>query len=488
LNDKLENRLPADSAEIKTKGVRKILLMGIFWRILIIELILLVWSLYYRIISDPNAQSVDLFWYSMRITLLVAIIILFVMVTFRRFLNKKIILPLEAIAISNRRLRDSDTTEIGFDLPADSPDEIKEIIDTRKEMLETIFKVSEERLRLTNFIRDMFGRYLSKKIVDSILESPEGYKIGGRRETVTILMSDIRGFTSLSESLEPELLVQLLNRYLERMSKIILDYDGIIDEIIGDSIMAVFGVPEKRDTDPQRAVACALAMQNALVDLNNELTRQGHPYLEMGIGINTGNVIVGNIGSELRMKYGVVGAAVNTASRIESNTVGGQVMIGESTYHLVKDLVTIEAPQAIMMKGIKKPLITYLVKAIGEPYNIGLDVLAEVKLESHLNLPFSCWKVEDKKIVDGTISGETILLSDNMITATVTPPLKPLADIKLVFDFCVEAHCFEDIYAKVLSVENTKDGTVHQLQITAIDHKDRDLLEKWIQEASYPGQ
>ncbi|NQT69041.1 MAG: adenylate/guanylate cyclase domain-containing protein [Desulfobacteraceae bacterium] len=487
MNDKLENTLQADSAEIKTKGVRKILLMGIFWRILIIELILLVWSLYYRVISDPHVQSVDLFWYSMRITLLVAIIILFVMVTFRHFLNKKIILPLESISASNRRLRDSDSTELYIDLPDDSPNEIQEIIATRKEMLETILKVSEERLRLTNFIRDMFGRYLSKKIVDSILESPEGHKIGGRRETVTILMSDIRGFTSLSESLEPERLVQLLNRYLERMSKIILDYDGIIDEIIGDSIMAVFGVPEKRDTDPQRAVACALAMQNALVDLNNEFTRQGYPYLEMGIGINTGNVIVGNIGSELRMKYGVVGAAVNTASRIESNTVGGQVMIGESTYHLVKDLVTIETPQAIMMKGIKKPLITYLVKAIGPPYNIELDVITEVKLESHLNLPFSCWKVEDKKIVDGAISGETILLSDNMITATVTPPLKPLADIKLVFDFCVEAHCFEDIYAKVLSVENTKDGTVHHLQITAIDHKDRELLEKWIREASYPG-
>lgn len=488
MNDKLKNRLPADSAEIKAKGVRKILLMGIFWRILIIELILLVWSLYYRVIMDHHALSVDLFWYAMRIILLVAIIILFVMVTFRHFLNKKIILPLEAIAASNRRLRASDSTEIDIDLPADSPNEIKEIIATRKEMLETIFKISEERLGLISFIRDIFGRYLSKKIVDSILESPEGHKIGGQRKTVTILMSDIRGFTSLSESLEPERIVQLLNRYLERMSKIILDYDGIIDEIIGDSILAVFGVPEKRDTDPQRAVACALAMQNALVDLNNEFTRQGYPLFEMGIGINTGNVIVGNIGSEVRMKYGVVGAAVNTASRIESNTVGGQVMIGETTYHLVKDLVTIEAPQAIMMKGIKKPLITYLVKAIGPPYNIESDVLTEVKLESHLNLPFSCWKVEDKKIVDGVISGETILLSDNMITATITPPLKPLADIKLVFDFCVEAHCFEDIYAKVLSVENTKDGTVHHLQITAIDHKDRALLEKWMQEASYPGQ
>ena len=468
----------------RREGVRQVLLKGIFWRILIIESILLVWSLLYRALSDHHAQPADLFWYAVRITILVAIIILFVMVTFRKFLNKKIILPLEAISASNRRLKDSDSSETDMEVADDVPVEIKEIVATRKEMLATLFKVSEERLRLVNFIRDMFGRYLSKKVVDNILESPEGHKIGGRRKTVTILMSDIRGFTSLSETMDPEIMVQLLNRYLERMSRIIVKYDGIIDEILGDSILAVFGVPEKHETDPARAVACAIAMQNSLDDLNSEFAREGHPLLEMGIGINTGSVVVGNIGSEVRMKYAVVGSAVNTAARIESNTVGGQILLGESTYDLIKETVTCDAPQAFMMKGIKKPLVVYPVKNIGPPYNLGLKFRETFETGVQMNLPFRCWKVEHKKIADSTVSGETVMVGENSITASIVHSFDPLTDIKLVFDFCAEAHCFEDIYAKVLSVKE-KDGTyVHQLQITSIDPKDREILDQWIKDAS----
>jgi class 3 adenylate cyclase len=296
-------------------------------------------------------------------------------------------------------------------------------------------------------------------------------------------MSDIRGFTSLSETMDPEIMVQLLNRYLERMSRIILKYDGIIDEILGDSILAVFGVPEKHETDPARAVACAIAMQNALDDLNNEFIREGHPYLEMGIGINTGSVVVGNIGSEVRMKYAVVGSAVNTAARIESNTVGGQILLGESTYDLVKETVTCDTPQAFMMKGIKRPLMTYTVKRIGPPYNLELKLRETLETGVHMNLPFKCWKVEHKKIGDGAVYGETILLRENLITASIVPGFDPLTDIKLVFDFCVEAHCFEDIYAKVLSV-NERDGiSVHQLQITSIEPKDRNILDQWMKDA-----
>ena len=468
----------------RREGVRQVLLKGIFWRILIIESILLVWSLLYRALSDHHAQPADLFWYAVRITILVAIIILFVMVTFRKFLNKKIILPLEAISASNRRLKDSDSSETDMDVADDVPVEIREIVATRKEMLATLFKISEERLRLVNFVRDMFGRYLSKKVVDNILESPEGRKIGGRRKTVTILMSDIRGFTSLSETMDPEIMVQLLNRYLERMSRIIVKYDGIIDEILGDSILAVFGVPEKHETDPARAVACAIAMQNALDDLNGEFTREGHPLLEMGIGINTGSVVVGNIGSEVRMKYAVVGSAVNTAARIESNTVGGQILLGESTYDLIKETVTCDAPQVFMMKGIKRPLVAYAVKRIGPPFNLELKLSETVEIGVQMNLPFRCWKVEHKKIGDSAVSGETVMVGENSITASIVHNFDPLTDIKLVFDFCVEAHCFEDIYAKVLSVKE-KDGTyVHQLQITSIDPKDREILDQWIKDAS----
>jgi len=478
------NKTKPDAPEDQGEGVRKVLLKGIFWRILIIESILLVWSLMYRALTDYTAQPVDLVWYAVRITVLVAIIILFVMVTFRRFLTAKIIVPLEEISASNRRLKGSDSAETDMNVADDAPMEIREIVATRKEMLATLFKVSEERLRLVNFIRDMFGRYLSKKVVDNILESPGGHKIGGQRKTVTILISDIRGFTGLSETMDPEIMVRFLNRYLAQMSKIILEYDGLIDEIQGDSILAVFGVPDKNKTDPARAAACAVAMQNALDELNHMFMREGHPPLEMGIGINTGSVVVGNIGSEVRMKYAVVGSAVNTAARIESNTVGGQVLIGESTYDLIKEMVVCDPPQVFMMKGLRKPMVAYAVKHIGPPYNLELKPRPVIEAGVYMNLPFKCWKVLDKKIDDDAVSGETILLSENAITASIADSIEPLTDIKLVFDFCVEAHCFEDIYAKVLSVNQKDEIPVHQLQITSIAPKDRAILDQWMKYAS----
>ncbi|MCP4603200.1 MAG: adenylate/guanylate cyclase domain-containing protein, partial [Proteobacteria bacterium] len=354
---------------------------------------------------------------------------------------------------SNRILQDYDPEAKEIPLSDEAPREIKEIVSSRARMLETIFKISEERLRLVNFVRDAFGRYLSKKVVDEILESPDGQKIGGRRETVTILMSDLRGFTSLSETRDPEEMVLLLNRYLERMSKVILGYDGMIDEFIGDAILAVFGVPEKRNDDPFRAVACALAMQNSLWDLNEELVKEGYPSLEMGIGINTGSVIVGNIGSEMRMKYGIMGAAVNAAARIESNTIGGQVLIGEETCELVKALATVESPQTAMMKGLRKPLVSFPVTAIGPPYDIQLIGRTDSEDGIEIELPFHCWMVEKKKIASESMWGETTMLQENFIRASIDPPLEPLADIKLIFDFCTDAHCFDDIYAKVISVD-----------------------------------
>ena len=465
-------------------SVRKIVLMGVFWRILLIEAILLIGTLIYAALTEDKGTT-ELFWYAVRILSLVTIIILFMMITLKKFLTRKIISPLEAIVLANRRQKNDDPVSTDIDLAKDLPKEIKEIVSSRSQMLGTIFKVSEERLRLVNFIRDTFGRYLSKKVVDEILESPDGLKIGGRREAVTILMSDLRGFTSLSENSDPEDMVRLLNRYLERMSKVIMEYDGMIDEFIGDAILTVFGVPEKHETDPLRAVACGLAMQNALMELNDELVLEGHPILEMGIGINTGSVIVGNIGSEMRTKYGIVGSTINIASRIESNTIGGQVLVGESTYNLVKELVTVDPPQTIIMKGLKKPLVIYSVNAIAAPYNIKLDFSVSKENGVEIILPFSFWKVmEGKKISDESLHGETITLNDSEIIASIQPPLEPLTDIKLIFDFCVEAHCFEDIYAKVLPADNQKDKIHNRLKITSINQKDREVLSQWISDMS----
>jgi class 3 adenylate cyclase len=459
--------------------------MGIFWRILIIEAILLAGTLTYEALTG-NSEITALSLYALRIISLIAIIILFMMVTFRSFLTKRIILPLENIASANRRLRDNDPSARHIDLPDDTPKEIEEAVATRSEMLATIFKVSEERLRLVNFIRDTFGRYLSKKVVDEILESPEGAKIGGQKKTVTILISDLRGFTSLSEDRDPEEMVKLLNRYFERMSKVILEYDGMIDEFLGDAILVVFGVPEEHDDDPARAVACGIAMQNALADLNDEIVNDGYQPLEMGIGINTGAVIVGNIGSEHRMKYGIVGSAMNIASRIESNTTGGQVLvlIGESTYHLVRDLVTVDSALTVMVKGLRKPLVSFPVAAVGAPYNVSLAAPDDSEKGFEITLPFHCWKVEEKKIASESMWGETIVLHENSIIAAIVPPLEPLTDIKLIFDFCVDAHCFDDIYAKVSSVEEYKGQTVNVFKITSVDQRDKEVLHKWMSDVA----
>ena len=322
-------------------------------------------------------------------------------------------------------------------------------------------------------------------MVDEIIEQPTGRTIGGRRETVTVLMSDLRGFTSMSEARDAEEVVRLLNRYLARMSEIILNYDGIIDEFIGDAILAVFGVPEKQKDDPARAVACALSMQNALSKLNNEIISEGYPALEMGIGVNSGTVIVGNIGSEIRAKYGIVGAVVNRTARIESNTVGGEVLIGEETYRLVSDFVTTDPPRSVMMKGLKSPLVYYAVTAIGPPHDVTLNRWAESEGGVEIHLPFHYWKVDGKSIVGEPRRGETSILKENLITALISPSLEPMTDIKLIFDFCAEAHCFEDIYAKIMSVE--KDGrksAVHHLRITSMNQKDREILRTWIREGS----
>jgi len=467
----------------KTNGVRKILLMGVFQRILFIEAVLLVYSLMYRWIAE-DAGAADLFWYALRIIILVIIIIIFMMATLKNFLTEKIIQPLESLAEANKKIK-KDYRVNHIDLPENAPDEFHTLVNSRTEMLKEIIDVSEERLNLVNFIKETFGRYLSQKVVDEILASPKGAQIGGTRKTVTILMSDLRGFTSLSENRDPEEMVRLLNRYLGKMSRIILRYDGIIDEIIGDAILAVFGAPEDHGNDPERAIACAIEMQNCLKNLNREITTQDTPPMEMGIGINTGQVIVGNIGSKERMKYGIVGDTVNRASRIESNSIGGQVLIGQSTFDLVKDMVQFSPPGNMMMKGLKKPLVFYPVIAVHSPdYHQKLLPMEKGETQVPIKIPFTCHTIRDKKVSPLSISGETRSMDKTNIYARIPVPLPPFTDVKLKLDFCIDAHCFDDIYAKTIEPATSGNDSKTRFSITAMEEKDKVLLDKWMDQAT----
>lgn len=213
--------------------------------------------------------------------------------------------------------------------------------------------------RNEKFIRATFGRYLSDEIVTDILERPEGLELGGDLRRVTILMSDIRGFTTLSEHLAPAQVVTLLNRYLGAMTDIIMAHQGTIDEFIGDAILAVFGAPQRRDDDADRAVHCALAMQAAMADINARNRAEGLPEIDTGIALNTGDVIAGNIGSERRSKYGFVGHPMNVTSRIEDVTAGGDILASDSTLRSLKVAVRAGNSKEINVKGIGQSIVVH---------------------------------------------------------------------------------------------------------------------------------
>lgn len=234
----------------------------------------------------------------------------------------------------------------------------------------------------SRFIRHTFGRYLSDEVVTEILSTPEAALMSGEKRVVTMMMTDLRGITALSERYPPEDVVKILNQFLGEMTEVIIKWGGTIDEFIGDAIFALFGAPLTAEDDVLRAIACALEMQLAMGKVNEINKEKGYPVLGMGAGINTGQVVVGNLGSVKRTKYGVVGKQVNLTSRIESYTVGGQVLISQSTLNECGDLLVLGIEMEVLPKGIAEPIKIYEVLGIKGNYNIMLPKIERAAMQS----------------------------------------------------------------------------------------------------------
>ena len=256
-----------------------------------------------------------------------------------------------------------------------------------------------EYIEKRDFIRDTFGRYVTQEVVKRLLEDQGALEMGGETREVSIVLSDLRGFTALTADMQPEQVITFLNRYLGKMIEILTDYRAVIDEIVGDGILAFFGAPEPMDDHPARAVACALKMQTAMAEINAMNATDGLPHLEMGIAVNTGTVVVGNIGSELRTKYSVVGSHVNFTSRIEAFAVGGQVLISPSTHARVRDLVRVRQVIRGEMKGVPGTATIYEVAGIGEPYDINLPDEIQPTTRLAKPLPILVNVMEDKIVI-----------------------------------------------------------------------------------------
>lgn len=218
-------------------------------------------------------------------------------------------------------------------------------------------------------IRKAFQFYLTKSVVDEMLKEPGKLKLGGEKRVCTVLFSDIRGFTTISERLTPEQLSNLLNEYLTPMTNLVFKYDGTLDKYMGDAIMAIFGAPVSYEDHAARSCFCALEMMEELRVLQVGWRERGVPELDIGIGMNTGDMAVGNMGSEIRFDYTVMGDNVNLGSRLEgiNKQYGTNIIISQSTRKAAGDRVHVRELDAVRVKGKREPVIIYELLGKGQP-------------------------------------------------------------------------------------------------------------------------
>ena len=215
--------------------------------------------------------------------------------------------------------------------------------------LATAFNFMAEELWKKLLIQKSFGRYVSPEILEMILSQPEDSWLKGTRSEATILFTDIRGFTAFSETREPEKIVEDLNEYFSIATELILEYGGYVDKFVGDAVLGVFGVPIYYADHAERAVKAAVAMQKKF---QQRITDNGNPLLSRtGIGINTGVVVSGNLGSQVKMEYTVIGDSVNVASRINSLAGPGEIMISRSIYELTKNMISVKPLPPQKLRG-----------------------------------------------------------------------------------------------------------------------------------------
>jgi class 3 adenylate cyclase len=207
-----------------------------------------------------------------------------------------------------------------------------------------------------------FQRYFAPNLVKQIAEQKDAVKLGGDKKPVVVFFSDIRGFTSMSETMAPNEIADLLTGYFTEMVGIVFEHGGTLDKFMGDAIMALWGAPLTTGDDADKAMQTALDMMRTLGEMNRKWAEQGRRQVNIGIGINFGEVFAGNIGSDQRLEYTVIGDAVNVASRLCGKAGPGEILISEPFYRALKKKPKVEASEPLALKNKAQPVPAYRVK------------------------------------------------------------------------------------------------------------------------------
>lgn len=265
-------------------------------------------------------------------------------------LSARITHPLRRLRVAVNALAAGDTSA---QVPVTTRDEVADLAAAFNEMSRSLHE--KKRVEIA------FRRYLSDHVLREVLEAPEAIQLHGERREITALFVDIRKFSRLTNAIGPERLVAYLNAALELITNCLLQHGATVDKYLGDAVLAYFGAPIEAPDHPQRAVACAIAIQRAVRDRNTKLEASGQPFerLDVGIGIQTGEVVVGNIGSELKMDYTAIGDAVNVASRLQSLAAPGEILLTGEVYMRVRDMVQVERLGWRNLDGREQPVDVY---------------------------------------------------------------------------------------------------------------------------------
>jgi len=285
---------------------------------------------------------------------------------------------------------------------------------------------------------------------------------------VTILLADLRGFTSFSAVHPVGVVLDMLNRYLVCMAGIILHNQGTIDKFMGDGIMVLFGAPTGHPDDVKHALTCAVEMQVAMDEFNRQNERIGLPELYMGIGINTGTVMAGRLGSDAYSEYTVIGDEVNLTSRIEAFSLRGQVLISENTFGRCRDFVEAGEPMDVHVKGKSEAVQLREVLAIPA---LGKQVPRQEIRRSprvEVNIPFSFQVIENKIIMPERHAGTILDIGYHGVLAHMERPLPAMSDIRLDLDLSLVGHRARDIYARVLKSVTRNGRPLWGIEFTSV--------------------
>lgn len=324
---------------------------------------------------------------------------------------------------------------------------------------EEIMKLNRQLEARNRLLRQVFGQYFSDDIFNEILENPEGAAIGGKKRELTVMMADLRGFTSISEGLSPEKVTDVLNYFFQSMLPALIEHKGTVIEYLGDSILAVFGAPLVSEEQTENAIAAAIKMQNNMEKVNEYCSRNGYPLMEMGIALHRGEAFIGNVGSEQLMRYNVIGSVVNECSRIESFSVGSQILASQECLAHVRVPVDASAYQEIQAKGLAYPISVCEIRAIQGSYDCRIrEQKNDIMYPVDTRVVFNMYPIEGKLIQDICITGRLCRFSHKR--ALVRPEKGGSYELRVGTDVEIFAAgedgraLFTEIYAKVTAIED----------------------------------